>query len=155
MLMFLTIVHVVVCLVLIAVILLQAGRGEGFADVFGGGGSGTSTIFGTQANTFMTRATAVCAVAFLATSLVLVLLSRGRTSSLIDRNMTPIVPVTGQTTDTDMPLETVGDEAAVPLQMPTMPEELPVPEAILPLDPGPIEPAAASAEDRLPNTDQR
>lgn len=79
---FLLIIHVIVCLVLIAVVLLQAGRGGGFSDMLGG--AQPQSIFGTQTNAFMTRATEVCAVLFIVTSLSLGVLSVQRGKSLID-----------------------------------------------------------------------
>ena len=82
---FLLIVHVFVCLVLIAVILLQAGRGGGLSDMVGGGS--TQSIFGTQTNTFMTRATEVCAVVFIITSLSLGIISTQKGKSLIEKRM--------------------------------------------------------------------
>ena len=52
-------IHIIVSLILIAVILLQAGRGGGLSESFGG--SSTQTIFGTKTSLFLTRATAVSA----------------------------------------------------------------------------------------------
>ncbi|MBL7071257.1 MAG: preprotein translocase subunit SecG [Candidatus Omnitrophica bacterium] len=79
--MFLMIVHVFVSIVLISVILLQAGRGGGVSEMFGG--SSTNTIFGTSATKFLMRATTVCAVLFILTSLSLAMLSSGRSKSLM------------------------------------------------------------------------
>ncbi len=79
---FLTIVHVFVCFVLIAVILLQAGRGGGLSDMASGQ---PQAILGTQTNTFMTRATEVCAVLFIVTSISLGILSTQRSKSLVDK----------------------------------------------------------------------
>src|ERR1051325_1968750 len=67
---FLTILHVFVCLFLILVVLLQAGRGGGMGIAFGGGGS--QTVFGSSgAGNFLTRLTSITAVIFMCTSLVL------------------------------------------------------------------------------------
>ncbi len=82
---FLMIVHVFVCIVLIAVVLLQAGRGGGFSEMMGG--AQPQSIFGTQTNTFMTRATEVCAVLFIVTSLSLGILSTQRGKSLMEKRM--------------------------------------------------------------------
>lgn len=79
---FVLIVHVIVSLVLIAVILLQAGRG-GIAEAFGGGA--TQSVFGTRTATFLSRATAVCATVFILTSLSLTVLSSYRSRSLMER----------------------------------------------------------------------
>lgn len=80
---FLIIIHVIAAIVLIAVILLQAGKGGGLSETFGGGT--TRTIFGTKANTFLTRATSVCAVVFLMTCLVLAIGSTRRGRSLMEQ----------------------------------------------------------------------
>jgi preprotein translocase subunit SecG len=70
----LTIVHVFICLFLIVVVLLQAGKGGGMGIAFGGGGS--QTVFGSSgAGNFLTRLTAGFAVAFFVNSLVLAYLS--------------------------------------------------------------------------------
>ena len=58
---FLTIVHIAVCLFLILVVLLQAGKGGGMGIAFGGGGS--QTVFGSSgAGNFLTRLTSITAV---------------------------------------------------------------------------------------------
>lgn len=88
------IVHVIVSLVLIAVILLQAGRGGGLAETFGGGGSSQTTIFGQKASDFLTRATEVSAVLFLCTSLSLAFLSGKRKQSIM-KNV-KVAPVSGE-----------------------------------------------------------
>jgi preprotein translocase subunit SecG len=81
----LIIVHIGACLVLIAVILLQAGRGGGLSEMIGGGQP--NTLFGTRTNMFMTRATEVCAIVFVITSLSLGILSTQRGKSLIEKEM--------------------------------------------------------------------
>ena len=69
----LTIVHVVVCFVLIMVVLLQTGKRADLAGAFGGGGS--QTAFGARgAATFLSRMTAWCAVIFMGTSMSLAIL---------------------------------------------------------------------------------
>ena len=78
------VVHVVVCLVLVLVVLLQAGRGGGFSDMLGGGQP--QTLFGTQTNAFMLKATEVCAVLFIVTSLSLGILSSREGKSLVGQN---------------------------------------------------------------------
>ena len=80
---FLIIVHVIVCMVLILVVLLQAGRGGGMSEMIGGGQP--QSLFGTQTNVFMTRATEVCAVLFMVTSLSLGVLSTQRGKSLVEK----------------------------------------------------------------------
>jgi preprotein translocase subunit SecG len=61
-------VHVVVCLVLIAVVLLQTGKRADLAGAFGGGGS--QTAFGTRgAATILSKLTTTFAVIFMLTSI--------------------------------------------------------------------------------------
>jgi preprotein translocase subunit SecG len=81
---FLIVVHVFVCLVLILVVLLQAGRGGGMSGMIGAGQP--QSLFGTQTNAFMTRMTEVCAVIFIITSLSLGIMSTQRGKSLVDRD---------------------------------------------------------------------
>jgi preprotein translocase subunit SecG len=66
----LTIVHITVCLFLILVVLLQAGKGGGMGIAFGG--TGSQTVFGSSgAGNFLTRLTSITATVFLLTSLAL------------------------------------------------------------------------------------
>src|SRR5262245_39014024 len=69
--------HLIVCLCLVAVILVQSGKGGGLAG--GAFGGATQTVFGGRGATdFVTRATVVLGVMFFMTSLSLALLtSRG------------------------------------------------------------------------------
>jgi preprotein translocase subunit SecG len=66
----LTVLHIIVCVFLILVVLLQAGKGGGMGIAFGGGGS--QTVFGSSgAGNFLTRLTSITAVIFMVTSLAL------------------------------------------------------------------------------------
>jgi preprotein translocase subunit SecG len=68
------ILHVFVALILIVVVLLQTGKRADLAGAFGGGGS--QTAFGARgAATLLSRLTTWCAGIFMATSLVLSLIS--------------------------------------------------------------------------------
>src|ERR1700733_13195824 len=62
--------HILVCFVLIAVIMLQSGNAADLGGAFGGAGS--QTAFGPRgAATFLSRATTWCAIVFMMTSLAL------------------------------------------------------------------------------------
>lgn len=74
-------IHVIVSLVLIFVILLQAGRGGGLSETFGV--SSTQTLFGTKTSLFLRRATEVSAILFLLTCLLLAVMTSHRGRSLI------------------------------------------------------------------------
>ena len=78
---FLIVLHVIVSIFLIAVVLLQRGKGAEIGAVFGGGAS--STVFGSRgAGNFLTKLTTVSAVIFMSTSLALSYL---RTTEATDR----------------------------------------------------------------------
>lgn len=67
---FLVAMHVIVCLILMGVILLQSGEAADLAGAFGG--SGSQTAFGPRgATSFLSRATTWCAVMFMFTSMAL------------------------------------------------------------------------------------
>jgi len=78
---FVIIVHLTACLILIAAILLQAGRGGGLSETFGS--DSQKTLFGAKANVFLTRATVTAACLFLVTSLLLGVLTSRRGKSII------------------------------------------------------------------------
>jgi preprotein translocase subunit SecG len=72
---FLTILHVIVCIFLMLVVLLQAGRGGGIGLAFGGSG-GSQSVFGSSGGaTFLTKLTAICAIIFFTNSLALAYMS--------------------------------------------------------------------------------
>ncbi len=72
--------HIIVCLVLIIVILLQAGRGQGLTGASFGGN--VQSLFGTKASSFLTKATSVCAVLFLFTCIGLNVIEVQKSRSL-------------------------------------------------------------------------
>ncbi len=68
--------HIVICVGLILVVLLQSGKGGGLAGAFGGMSGAGQTLFGGRgAATFLSKATTVLGIAFMASSLILALLS--------------------------------------------------------------------------------
>ncbi|MFZ1086659.1 MAG: preprotein translocase subunit SecG [Terracidiphilus sp.] len=81
-----TILHVIVCAVLIFVVLLQQGKSADLAGAFGGQGS--QTAFGPRAAAnVLTRITTYSAVLFMFTSITLTILmahSGGGTHSVLD-----------------------------------------------------------------------
>jgi preprotein translocase subunit SecG len=80
---FITVLHVLVCLILIVVVLLQRGKGAEIGAVFGGGAS--TTVFGSRgAGNFFTKLTTGAAIVFMVTSLVLSYLNTRPGESLID-----------------------------------------------------------------------
>jgi len=79
--------HILACLFLIVVVLLQQGRSQDLASAFGGGG--TQTAFGPRGSAnVLSRATTVLAGVFMVTSLSLSIL-RPRASTILDTVKTP------------------------------------------------------------------
>lgn len=78
---FLNVVHVIVCIFLILVVLLQQGKGGGLSAM---GGGGAQVFGGRGAGNFMTRLTAICAAIFMLTSLSLAYLSSAGDRDLED-----------------------------------------------------------------------
>jgi len=98
----LVIIHVVVCVALIMIVLLQTGKGADMGAAFGGGSS--QTLFGsTGASTFLSKATTVAAIVFMLTSLILAYVSGGKPpSSVVSDAPAPITQPAqpaGDTTD--------------------------------------------------------
>ena len=101
----LIIVHIIVCIALIMIVLLQTGKGADMGAAFGGGGS--QTLFGsTGAGTFFGKATTAVAVIFMVTSLSLAYISSHRKPTSV---MTETAPV-----EDTVPAESPSDVPATP-----------------------------------------
>ena len=90
MIVFLTMLHVIICIALIMVVLMQSAKGEGLAGAFGGSGITGAVFGGRGAATFLSKATTVLAIAFFLSCMLLSFLSPstgggGRESSGIQR----------------------------------------------------------------------
>ncbi len=74
-------IHVLVCLILVLVVLLQSGKGADLAGAFGGGG--TQTAFGSRGPaSFLSKATTVAAIVFMLTSIGLSGLGGGASTTV-------------------------------------------------------------------------
>jgi preprotein translocase subunit SecG len=92
MLAFFSVLHVLLCVFMIFVILLQPGKDAGMGAALGGGAS--TTVFGGRgAVTFLGKVTAVCAIGYFLTSLGLsfVGLKRSVTDGVVPPAPPPVV----------------------------------------------------------------
>jgi len=72
----LSFIHILACILLIGVVLMQKSKGDGLSGAFGGGGALTAS-FGTRgAATLLSKLTTVFAVVFMLSSFFLALISR-------------------------------------------------------------------------------
>ena len=125
-------IHVVLCVFLIAVVLLQTGKGADMGAVFGGG---SQTLFGSGgAGNFLTRLTTGMAIGFMVTALILTYGStRTQTSDLIERlPLAPAqqpAPVGDAAPGAGATAEPQAEGGAVPAQPPAAGAEAPAGEA--------------------------
>lgn len=107
------IVHVIVCILLITLILVQRGQGGGLVESL----SGLDTMFGAKTNTLLNKVTSVLASVFLISCLTLAVLSARRSKSLLERApvKSPVaaeVPVSAQ--EEGAPSELIPGEEQLP-----------------------------------------
>jgi preprotein translocase subunit SecG len=77
------VIHVLVCLALISIVLLQHGKGAGIGAAFGGS---SQTVFGsTGAAPFLAKLTAAVAILFMLTSLTLTFIGRQKEASVMEK----------------------------------------------------------------------
>ena len=96
----LVVLHVIVCLFLIVVVLLQSGKAADLAGAFGGMGS--QTAFGPRGSaTLLSKATTISAILFMLTSISLSIVGARSTggggSSILDRHPVKTAPAPNQT----------------------------------------------------------
>lgn len=110
--------HILVCLLLIFVIMLQSGSAADLAGAFGGAGS--QTAFGPRgASTFLTKATTWCAIVFMMSSLALSLKRAPTTaegSSILEQTMptAPTKSVPAKTAPAPAPVKTPSPQPPAP-----------------------------------------
>jgi preprotein translocase subunit SecG len=118
----LIVLHVLVCLFLIFVVLLQSGQAADLAGAFGGGGS--QTALGMRgAATLLQKLTTWSAIVFMLTSLSLGIVGRSDTSVIDDAGAPAVglpAPSTQAAPPTTLPA-TPSTEAATPTTMPATP----------------------------------
>jgi preprotein translocase subunit SecG len=137
----LLILHVIVCLFLIIVVLLQSGKAADLAGAFGGMGS--QTAFGPRGSaTLLSKATTISAVLFMITSLSLSILATrnaGLGTSVLE--VAPKTTTAPKTAPAPAQIPVPGVPAAPAGQTTTIP--LPMPPAAQQQTPTPAQPTPA------------
>jgi preprotein translocase subunit SecG len=136
------IIHTLIAIAIIILVLLQRGKGAEAGAAFGAGASGT--VFGSRGSTsFFSRATAILATAFFATSLSLAYISSqsgGAPDSLLEN-----VPIDESAPEQSMPEVGPAEDA-----VPALPDS-PPPEAAATEVEAPRLDADTAAEDAAPD----
>lgn len=91
-----TLFHIISCILLILIVLLQVGKGSDLGSAFGGG---SQSVFGSGgAAPFLTKLTTAMAIVFMLTSLSLTIISSGEVKKTVvdsisaSETKTPEVP---------------------------------------------------------------
>lgn len=125
------VIHVVIAVSLIALILIQHGKGADAGAAFGSGAS--ATVFGSQGSaSFLTRATGILATGFFITSLTLAyVIHQGEVPTSVLSAAPTVeapVPVPAPDIPAPVPLPPAAPAASSTPVAPSVPEDVPLPE---------------------------
>lgn len=115
MIIFLTIIHLIVCMFLIFIVLIQSSKGAELGAAFGGS---SQTLFGSRgAATMLSKLTTIAAVVFMLTSLFLAMAAT-KGGSVVKRTL-PLEKKAGQPSQ-QAPLQNIPSQQQGPVQAPPM-----------------------------------
>jgi preprotein translocase subunit SecG len=118
----LKVMHIIVALAIIGMVLLQQGRGADAGAGFGGGAS--NTVFGARGTaSFLSRSTAILAILFFSTSILLAYLGARQDNKEHDILESP---VNGQIKSDLPPISNQPAQAPVKSDLPDQPPVIPV-----------------------------
>jgi preprotein translocase subunit SecG len=147
MLTLLTILHVLVCVFLIVIVLLQHGKGADMGASFGGGSG--KTVFGTEGPLpLLNKITTASAIIFMLTSVTLAFYSANSSKSSVMKALQTVAPVEKSVEVAPTPVEVpmTNSEGAKVDDKGTAPAQFPGAKA-----PVAAEPAPAAAHDKAAN----
>lgn len=104
---FIIFIHVVACIFLILIILMQSGRGGGLTEGF----APAESLFGAKTNVVLVKATAIMATVFIVACLLLAFFSTTRNRSLMEQVPAPSA---ASDQDTTVDLNQVNQEIPAP-----------------------------------------
>lgn len=118
---FIIVIHVIACIILIGLVLVQRGRGAGLVESF----AGVESMFGTKTPELLTRLTTILSIIFFISCLSLAILSVKQSRSLM-RNVAPEAAPVVPLADTVAPIATEAKPvAAAPAEVPAVPVQAP------------------------------
>jgi preprotein translocase subunit SecG len=130
------ILHLIACFFLIAVVLLQQGKGQDLASAFGGGG--TQAAFGPRGSaTLLSRVTTGLAAVFMITSISLTVLKQKQAGSVLDSipAVASPTPATAPTNLLGLPVTPSGSPSAAAPAAATSPAASPAATVAAPAAP--------------------
>lgn len=149
---FFQLIHVIVCMLLIGIILIQSGKGQGLAGAFGSfAGGAAHNLFGARTTDVLTKVTAYLALIFFISAFTLAFVQMKQTQSIVrdikksgvEKNISNVP--TKQAEDmskkinelTNKLLKTKGTEPSKAPATPAAPSEAPKQENAKPEQPAP------------------
>ena len=117
----LTIIHILVCIFMVLIVLLQHGKGADIGATFGGSGQ---SLFGTEGPVpILNKVTTTAAVVFMVTSISLAYLSAHRTTSSVMGDISAPAPIEQPAPRTEplpanIPMPATAPEEPAPAQFP-------------------------------------
>jgi len=120
----LTIIHILVCIFMVSIVLLQHGKGADIGATFGGSGQ---SLFGTEGPVpIMNKVTTTVAVVFMVTSISLAYLSAHRTTSSVMGEYSAPAPIEQPAPRTEplpanVPMPATAPDEPAPAQFPGEP----------------------------------
>lgn len=129
----LVIIHIVVCLFLIGIVLLQHGKGADVGATFGGS---SQSLFGTEGPLpLLNKVTTLAAIIFMGTSISLAYISANKSTSTVMEDVQVQAPIQQEQVPVLPPLEIPAEDPNAPVTIPapeqgaeptTAPQEMPV-----------------------------
>jgi len=117
---FLIFIHVVISIALVVSVLLQSSKGGGLAGTFGGSGISGGVFGGRGAAPFLTKATTVCAILFMVTSLSLNFVrSSSRDDSVLERTIRESASGSEPAVTSEMPIAVDEDQSSADVDVST------------------------------------
>ncbi len=106
----LIVLHVIICIFITVVVLLQFGKGAEAGAMMGSGGASQNVFTTSNRGNFFTKLTTVLSIGFVITSLALSLLMSKNTNQSVLDGEGPVAPILNQ----EAPAETPSAEVANP-----------------------------------------